>query len=65
MIYLTHTYFETPHKVIGVMENKKDSSFLMVTQPPTVVETIDHTNKNKKGYIIITNSYDKRLYLKS
>lgn len=61
MIYVRHSYPEAPYYVSGSFRSKNDCSFLVVTQPPTIVEVIDSDN-NMKRYVVITNNYDDRLY---
>lgn len=61
MIYVGHAYPEAPYYVSGSFRSKNDCSFLVVTQPPTIVELIDSDN-NMKHYVVITNNYDDRLY---
>lgn len=60
MICVKHSYPEAPHYVSGTLCDRNDCSFLVVTQPPTIVEVIDSDN-NMKHYVVITNNYD-RLY---
>lgn len=58
---MKHSYPETPHYVSGTFRSK-DDSFLVISQPPTIVELVNQDDNGKKSYIVITNNYDNRLY---
>lgn len=60
MICVKHSYPEAPHYVSGSFRSKSDCSFLVISQPPTIIELVD--GNNDKMYLVITNNYDDRLY---
>ena len=62
MMCIKHSYPEAPYYVSGSFRSKNDCSFLVVTQPPTIVELVNQDDNGKKSYIVITNNYDNRLY---
>ena len=52
MIYLTHTYFETPHAVTATFPpSKREGKFLSIQQPPTLFTVVNHSDKSKKSTI--------------
>lgn len=60
MIYVRHAYPEAPYYVSGTLCDRNDCSFLVISQPPTIIELVD--DNDDKMYLVITNNYDERLY---
>ena len=60
MICVKHSYPEAPHYVSGTLCDRNDCSFLVISQPPTIIELVD--DNDDKMYLVITNNYDERLY---
>lgn len=52
-----HYYYEKPYAVVGTVN--ENSNFLIKSQEPTILTTIDYDDNNKERQIVITNYIDE------
>lgn len=55
--FIIHYWYEHPYKVVGTVN--ENSNFLIKSQEPTILTTIDYDENNKERQIIITNYIDE------